>query len=666
MRVFAIINILFLTISSTVTVTSQNIVLVSKVSKDSISIKWLPSNFDQLKSVATGATIYRVESSKLSDYTSVDFTNGKKWTIEPTEARYNSIDESTETGEKYKTLLSPIYDSGNSDELENFAFGTALIENIINPNFQYILGNINVDKDFEKNKSYVYKIEIKGLASQYMFVDSKSITSYLEINDLSLSLDKKKVVDIEWSSDLYSKEAFGFDIEHSIDKIKEGEFLDDKPYLPFKSEFEKKDKKSLIRDNAEPGHFHYYRVHGRDMFGHKSLVSEWKKIYVPLLINAWVEIDTIYAGKNNRSIKGLVHSNGSKLNVEKMELYRSADRDKGYELINSVDFNDSLYSYEIDEKETGDHYYYKLSAINKDDTVSSVPYYFFTLDQKPPTPPSGLIAKIDSNGIVKLNWTKSIDDDIKGYKVYRGNAKNEEFIEQSISLSKELTFTDTLALDNLTSEAYYFLRAVDLNYNQSAPSDTFLLLKPDTIAPVAASIKNVELVKSYFEITWINSGSSDVKNNFLLSFIGNTTDTVYTWNGDTTALMDSSMKAGQNYTYQIITVDNSGNISTSNKFNRFFEPGFRDSLNNFNAVVNIPKKHIHLSWQKPNDDVYSYQIFRGKEGGKILSLKTIANPDQNNYSDSTVKINNKYTYTVKYVNQSGIHSIPARIEIVYQ
>jgi len=651
----------------TVTAQSQDLVLVSKVEKDSISIKWLPSNFSQLKSIAGGGvTISRMESAKLQSYATVNFDNAKKWLIEPTKIRYDKIDESTKSGEKHKTLLDPLFESSNPKELENFAFGTALIENIINPRFQFVLGNITVDKEFEKNKTYVYKVEVKGMSPYYIFVDPKSTTTYLDINDLTLSLDKKKVVDIEWSSKRYEKEAFGFDIEHSIDKASEGEFLTEVPYLPFKSEFEKDDKKALYRDNAEPGHFHFYRIHGRDMFGHKSLTSEWKKIYVPLLINAWTKIDTIYATKTQRIVKGLIHSLGKKPNIERVELFRSLDRDKNYELVESVAKKDSLYSFSIDEENTGDHYYYKLSAINKDDTVSSVPYYFFTLDQKPPAPPENLKAEIDSNGIVKLNWSKSIDDDIRGYKVYRANSKKEEFVERTKFLSKELLFIDTLALDNLTSEAFYFLRAVDMNYNQSAPSDTLLLIKPDTIAPVSAIVKDVVLDKNTLRVVWINSGSKDVKENYLLRYSKNSVDTSFTWSGNTEELRDSSMVAGKNYRYEIVTIDKSGNKAISNQINRFYEPGYRSSLNGFKAVSDVPNKSISLSWDKPQDDVYSYKIFRGKSGEKVLSLKTISDPDQITYKDKSVKINNKYIYTVKYINQSGIHSIPAKVEVIYQ
>ena len=644
----------------------QDLVLVSKVEKDSISIKWLPSNFDQLKQIANGATIYRVESSKPQNFQLVNFQNAKTWIIEPTKKRYEKLNLSTTTGEKADVLLSPLFDKSNPEELKNFSFGTALIENIINPEFQFILGNIIVDKSFNKNKTYVYKIEVKGMAPYFIFIDPKQVTKYSSINDLNLSLDQKKTVDVEWSAKRYEKEAFGFDIEHSVDEIKGGDFLTEIPYLPFKSNFEKEGKLAMYRDSPLPGHFHYYRIHGRDMFGHRELVSEWKKIYVPLLINAWAQIDTMYATSNQRVIKAGVYELEGKTNVKEVHLMRSSNKDTDFNLVEKVEYTDSLYSFSVNEEKTGDHYYYKILAINKDDTVASLPYYFFTLDQEPPSAPTNVSGVIDSSGVVTLNWEASIDDDIQGYKIFRANTKKEEFVEKTTRLFTTLNFTDTLALNNLTSDVYYFVQAVDDNFNQSVNSDTILIIKPDTIAPIACIVKDVQIEKGALRILWINSDSEDLKQSSLLRFNNQQIDTLITWSREYSEFIDSNIIGGQNYQYQIITADKSDNQTYSNEFKRFYEPGYRKKIDNFIGKVDVKQKSIVLCWDKPKAEIYSYQIYRAKGDGKMLPLKTLMDANQNTYKDNNVRLNNKYVYTVKYVNQSGIHSIPSKIEIIYQ
>ena len=71
--------------------------------------------------------------------------------------------------------------------------------------------------------------------------------------------------------------------------------------------------------------------------------------------------------------------------------------------------------------ETGDRFYYKVAAISVDnDTVYSFHSYFFTLDQEPPSIPTGLKGTIDEKGIVSLEWNKNPDNDIRGYRVFLG------------------------------------------------------------------------------------------------------------------------------------------------------------------------------------------------------------------------------------------------------
>ena len=214
----------------------------------------------------------------------------------------------------------------------------------------------------------------------------------------------------------------------------------------------------------------------------------------------------MYAKKENRVILGSIHSSLKNANINQIQLLRSKTRDGKYTSVESRDFADTTLKFNFTEPITGDHFYYKLALINKDDTVFSSPKYLFTLDQNPPAPPTKLAGICDSNGIVKLTWKKPFDKDILGYRVFPvANSTNEEFIEKTTSLSSSPNFVDSLRLDNLTSEVFYTVISVDLNYNQSFKSDTILILKPDTIAPIPCVItglknrsRNRELFDQYF------------------------------------------------------------------------------------------------------------------------------------------------------------------------
>jgi len=638
---------------------AQDLVVVSKVSDDSIAIKWLANDYKQLELITKGATISRVESTERTNFESVNFVGAKQWKIEPTQTRLDKLAASEES-EKFQAILEPIIEGSTDKEQQNFALLTNTVENMVNPRFQTVLGNVLIDKEFDKNKTYVYKIEVETLTPVYLYIDANRNTVYSKIEEFELSLDRKRTVVVEWNSNAVQKESLGFLIEHSMDEEREGTYLSELPHIPFKSQFEVQDKLATVIDNAEQGHWHYYRVIGLDPFGYPSLKSEWKRIYVPLLINADVYIDTIIAKDTERIIKGITGIYEKNTRIDSWELLRSEQKDTGYEVVVTQPFVDTMTTFTLNGKSSGDHFYYKLRAINKDDTVSSLPYYFFTLDQAPPVPPTQLAGEIDSSGIVRLSWTASIDNDIRGYKVYRGNQKREEFIERTTRLSTDLSFTDTLALDNLTSEVYYFVKSIDMNYNISSESDTVLLLKPDTIPPMAAAFKNIKIVDTSIVLTWANSQSTDLSRTLL---IRNKFDTIALEAGQTT-YTDFEVLPARHYSYELLTQDKSQNQSTSQPISQYYETGFRKPLRGFDALVNRDENHVQLTWKAPQEDVFSYQLFRSKNDGKLGLYKTL-DPSEVQYIDTQLSIGSKYTYSIKYINQKGIHSLPANAQVIY-
>ena len=649
-------RVLLICLLFTANASAQQYEVITKVTEDSIAIKWLPSNYFALRALRNGATVYRVEATSGSSLKSLNYATGKKWIIDPLEARFNALNPKDSMDEKAMILLEPVMD-WFSEEQQNFAYGTTVIENISNPDFQYILGNLLIDKSFEKNKTYAYKIEVEGVRPAYVFVDTKKKTNYSSIA-LSLELDQKKTVVCSWDFKRIEKESFAFDIEHSVGEPKEDSFLTDVPYMPFTSEFENRTDANYRHGNLEEGVFHYYRVTGRDAFGVPALYSEWEKIYVPKRIHAVVQIDSVTPKDKQREVFVHVSFLKKKTNIESVQLMRSSNREDSYELIERVPYSDSIMTFTVDgEKTTGDHFYYTAQLVCKDDTVSSLPFYFFTLDQEPPAEPTELKIEIDSSGIARIHWSPPADDDIRGYRVFRGNQLKEEFVERTTILDETPSFTDTLRLDNLTSEVYYFVRSVDLNYNNSINSDTILGLKPDTIPPVPCVLKSVEMTEKGLLVSWIESDSEDRQ----LSTLWRNNQEIGSFEGE---YMDTSLMFGKTYTYQLKTADKSGNESLSNDISQFYEPGYRPSIE---ATVkkNVEQKRIELSWKLPKEKLFSMEIYKGLKGEKLRYWKTIRETDETAIFDENVRIGEDYVYSIKYITKDGIHSIPLELGIAY-
>lgn len=644
---------------------SQEIKIIPKITKDSISIKWLPTNFDQLVLMTKGVKISRIESTATSNVENLNFSSAKIWEIAPLNTRYKSIDNLPDEGSK--TVFEPLFTPNLVPQQKNVALGTIAIENVTNKTSQFILGNCIVDKEFSRDKQYIYKIEFEKYKPLFIAINPASTTRYPLIQDVTISLDKRKIIDLKWDAKPLNKYVFGFNIEHTIDTTIAPTLLTPKPYLPFTSSSEIKNKKEIYRhETPTKGKTNFYRVIGIDPFGIPEIPSTWQKIYVPNLIEATINVDTVFSKGKERIIKGNIYPNTS--TISQVQLLKSLDKDKNFTLIETRPLATKNLEFTINgEVLSGDNYYYKLAAINKDDTVFSLPYYFFTLDQEPPTKPLGLAGKIDSSGIVTLTWTNSIEKDIQGYKIFRANHPKEDFVEKTTDLIKENTFSDTLALNNLTSEVYYYLQAVDNNFNQSPTSDTLLLLKPDTIAPSAAVIAKIIATNNSLQLNWINSESTDLEQNTLLRNTGLKTDTVLIWKQKTRVeFIDTSLIPGQYYAYTIHSCDKAKNCSNSTKYSIFYEPGYRNPLKEVSAKATKETKKITITWEKPNDEVYSYQILKTKTGKDYLPVKTIFDANQTSYEDKQINLNTTYFYAIKYVNKQGIQSKPVNIQLLYQ
>lgn len=639
---------------------AQEFKTVSKVTDDSVWIKWLPTDYSALLNLKEGAIIRRIEVSSSQNLEGHNYASGKQWTISPLQERFDALNRSDSVQDRMATLLEPIL-SPVAEDAQNFAFGSALIENVTQPLFQKELGNFLVDASIEKRKKYAYKIEIKETTPLYVFIDPSEKTVFTKPS-IGLTLDQKKTVVCSWDLTPLLSQSFAFDVEHAVNNTQSAERLFKEPYLPFKSEFEENKNEAEVRhEGPEKGKMHYYRVIGRDAFGAPSLASEWKGIYVPNRIDAYPVIDSVTVDGFSRLVHAHIESEDIS-GIEIVQLTYSENKDSGYEIVRNIPLEGSTkhrqFIFTADTKyASGDAFYYKVALLNSDDTVSTQPFYHFTLDQDAPIRPQNLNVNIDENGVAEVTWEPLNDPGLLGYRIFRGNSKREEFVERTNRLSLETKWIDTLALDNLTSEVYFFVQGVDANYNQGAHSDTVMGLKPDTIPPVAGLIRKISMVESGISLEMIPSSSADAVSNVL--FRGTSAL------GEVEAeYLDSTAVPGKFYSYYIQTTDRSGNVSVSKKVSQKYEPGFRPAPTG-SATADFQNNFVEIAYELPKLDIYAVQIYRCKKGEPSRRWKTIHDLEQTTIQDRSIRIGETYQYQVKYITKEGIHSLPLELEVSF-
>jgi fibronectin type 3 domain-containing protein len=366
----------------------------------------------------------------------------------------------------------------------------------------------------------------------------------------------------------------------------------------------------------------------------------------------------------------LFHTNSDVGNLKEFALYRSDSLTFGYQKVQVVAPVRNAFAFNVSsELLNGDRQYYMVAAVSQDsDTTWSYPWYFFTLDQKPPERPIGLVGEIGDSGVVFLRWKPNSERDIRGYRVFMANDLKEEFVEVTAEFVDDTTFYDTLSLRNLSSEVYYKIAAVDRNYNNSDYSDWILLLKPDTIPPVPAVFKSYVVSDTGIVLTWVNSTSDDLQFNKLVRFSWDGgVDTLLRWEHDSCIrFVDSIGLVPGQMRYAILTCDEVPNIRQSHELYVQYELGYRKIQAIINAEVDREKKLILLTWQNEKDDIYSIDVYRSINTGPFKQIGSIFEKFEFGFEDIDLRINNSYTYKIRVTYQSGISSkMSSPLTVIY-
>jgi fibronectin type 3 domain-containing protein len=303
--------------------------------------------------------------------------------------------------------------------------------------------------------------------------------------------------------------------------------------------------------------------------------------------------------------------------------------------------------------------YYIMSVFNEEtEKVSKNITYAELIDSIPPLKPVGFAGTIDSTGKVWLRWKPNTDKDLDGYRVYRSNHPDFEFLLITSSVLKDTTYTDSVTLKTLTQQVYYRLRAIDLRQNQSEFGEVLALRRPDIIPPVAPLIVSAEVKKGMVVLTWINSTSEDVARHHiyrrqkddttfhLLADIAKTSE-------EQSIYEDRTITPGEVYVYQVKAEDQSGLYSTPSS------PVQRKALGGLVEQVLLKKKQ-----QLANRVVLIWDIKSEKKVERVLVYKAYGDADlqlygnatESTYTDENLLPETTARYSIKAIYVDGTSS----------
>lgn len=672
--------------------------VVARSYGDSVVLRWAPQNAGVwLSANYYGWNIIRDKSeSEIKDGDSV-FTKVlnpqpiKPLTLEEMMQRYDSTN--LYVGAAAQALYGPShFDPKESDGFENFVFrreqeqtqrqAMAYMAAEMSKNAADALGLRFVDKDVKKGETYTYRVEC--LVPEEMALTPINIVDVLcvpfvrsldeQIPPIEIYQNGPFTAFIYWNKNKLS----GYYLERSTDNGRRWEAVNTTPiygYTPDEETYEGlgHDIARLLEDNVgyidslKLGVKYVYRVKAFDAFGdfapeRKSEPFEMVDIIPPTIpvLDAIVpennEVCTLdwYMDKQDDDLKGFVIAFSddpggpwdkiTDLLPAKTRQWvdkKAHDRGRGYYRVFAVDNNNN--------------FSFSLSQINNIE------------DDVPPTPPTGLVAVVDTTGAVFMQWHRNPEKDVLGYRVYFANQIDHDFIQKTGRRISDTVFTDTITRKTLTKNIYFYVVAEDNSHNFSKPSDTLAVPVPDIIPPGIAVLQDYTQTNESVTFTWLQSTSEDVAYYYIYRKLDNEAQ----WKcvriikpeelkpDEMIVFTDYPEPSSKNYNYCIEVLDD-GKLSsgkTGQTTVRFRGASVVEIPLTLKASMNKNKTCVNLefSYEYKSKNSYYGVIYKSVDDGPAYALSSFQR-GETTYTDCHVQQGQKVTYSIQMFLGTGKRS----------
>ncbi len=543
-------------------------------------------------------------------------------------------------------------------------------------------GSMFIDSTIVSGKKYTYRVSVANVESKKQKITTVSIQDENKLPAAPTLMVNfgNRIAKLNWDVKPIMNEYFAIILEKSDDNINFNA-LTPQPLLTNIQDANTKDTNTTkkIMQYTDPGlendQLYYYRIKGINLFGIESEPSvvisgscSANLQGAPTIIS----VDTL----QNKFILAWVMPDSTKQLVDKYEILVSKNNlDSSYRKILEFPAKNDLRAIFDFKPDASNYFVVKAIGKKADQIMESAPYLYQLKDSIPPAVPKGLTGTVDNKGVVTLKWKTNTEPDFLGYRVFRSFNNSKNYAVLNGTPFAATGFKDTLSLNQLNSNVYYRIAALDNRFNESSQSDSIHLNRPDTIPPAPTGIKKITVIENKsIEINWNKSFSSDVKNYLLFRKEG--TDSSSTWkqlaelkNTDT-SYTDQNIQPSTDYVYKIQAVD-FGNLKSS--FSAPFTAKVaktdtkNKAINNLNAYVSHDKQYIELNWGVSKiENVSQYLIYRTiNNNEQTVSLIATLPADKKIFDDNDVKLNSIYTYYIKAIYKAGGYSNLEKIEVTY-
>lgn len=640
--------------------------------KDSILLRWAPSNFQLWsKYNSTGYVIKKIERDTLMKKT-------KSWIITKQPIKPAPMDfweKFVDADDKYGSIAAQaLYgesfevNSGKPGDLisvikeneQRFSFGLFSADH----SFQIAkaMGLGYADHELKSNCVYSYVISPqlklpKGQQPPTLILNTRLMKQERLPFVAQLKAENHNgSIMLSWPMKPYTGIYMDYIIERSIDNGKSYQVLNDIPVVNTTEQNMDSLNKGYVVDPSAPIHKTVmYRIKGStpfDITGSPSkpiqVVPFFEISESPILVPP-VELKGIATirwemPKDSAIIRGFI--------VEK-----SFSPLGPFKKLDSIAFIQNQH-YEIKDNLPDEVNYYRVGAVGYENKIKySLTKQLNIPDTIPPSAPKGLQGKISDKGIVTLLWDPNLEQDIKGYRVFRANKYEDQFAQITDSAVLKNNYKDSINLKTLNKYIYYQLVAVDRKFNPSNFSEILKVKIPDIIPPAPPSLTMIKSTVGGIALQWILSSSDDVvKHEILRSDNNKDFIVIKSLNDSTHNFLDEHTEFNVAYSYKIRAIDDSELFSESKIFSaKKLDLGIKPEIKNMSGLADRDNQQIVLKWKYDQSGVKNYIIYRS-EKNKPLRLYKMVDGGDSIFLDQSLYINTQYQYRIKAQFGDGVES----------
>jgi fibronectin type 3 domain-containing protein len=654
---------------------SESIAILARPSKDSITLRWAPRKLSTWQKgnkigytieryvIVRDGSVLRIPEKTLLSLSPLKPLQENDWETLVTKNKYAAIAAQALFGEHFEVDLSKtdIFTILNKVRENEQRFAFALFCADMSIAVAKASGLAFTDSNVKKGEKYLYRVIIndpldtQGLKGS-MFISPDDPYELPKPQNVKAEF-KDQLVSLKWDKSK-ARNYTAYIVERSFDK-KTFAPISDAPLVTVSPTSTEETRYEYASDSLkELGKTYYYRVKGVSPFGEESTPSDVVTGKATITVsqvpyikegenieNKFIRLSWDFPEKNNQAIKGFSVERSPK----PQGIYTSITLQKP--LAPAVRI--------FEDKAPAQVNYYRVTALGLNGEQYRSPIYLAQLvDSIPPAAPIGLKAVVDDYGTINVSWQKNKENDIYGYRVYKGNTEKEELSQITSEPIAQASYVDKVNLNTLNESVLYKVMAIDKNQNHSPLSDLLRVTLPDKVKPLSPTFLPVTSSEKGVVLPWTKSSSTDVVRYELyrkapdrsewqrIKILPAASDSTYLY-------LDENVGAGKTYNYTVVAIDDAGLESdpssavTGGKTDNLL----RSPIQWKDPIINREQNQVTLTWKYDQSTIRMFRVYKAEGENPFMVYKNISS-DKRDFTD-LLAIGKQYRYRIVVIFENG-------------